>query len=177
MNDQETEDWKVGDEEGTGTRNDKPKVLHPAGTFPLRVADMVKAAPGKNLADGSEYPRVTLVWLSAKRDEDGNPLWLFTTAPMNTYGGMRNGKPVGKASRFRVILEALAGHPLTDDEAKSITPSYVKGLYALGKVSHWERGQLKGAQVDSVMQMPDGMEVDIPLDSYVRPPKLGGAPR
>jgi hypothetical protein len=174
----ESEEWRQHREAAKRMREESrpesaDRPLHPAGTFPLRVADMMPADDGKG-KDGKPYPRLLIVWLSSKKDADGNPLWLFTKCPDNTYGGMRNGKPVGKPSRLRGIYEALAGHSLTDKEAEEIGPNYVHGLYALGKVTHWDRVSAKGAQVDVVMPMPEGMEVEIDLSSYVRPARLGG---
>ncbi len=170
----ESENWTFG--------NDDPKpasttdrIIHPEGVVPLRLADAVKAKPGVNQKTGIPFARVTLIWLSTKKDPDGNPLWLFTTCPKNTYGGKKNGQSVGKPSRLRIILEALVGHTLGDDETENLVPSYVIGKYVLGKVTHWERNGATGAQVDQVMPLPEGMEVTIDLSSYVRPPSFGGS--
>lgn len=148
----------------------KEKTLHPpGGPYIIRCADVFAAPPGKDQKTGNPYPRIMLISLSEQRDNEGKPLWLFTTVGTRMGTG-KKGKP-----RLRVIAEAYLGHVMGEQEARDISPKALAdlliGRYAQGTVSHWGAG--KGAQIDTFMPLREGtVTPEIDLREYARPEKM-----
>lgn len=168
----ESNDWWNTPESEQERPQNTEKVVHPAGgPYIIRAADLFPGQPGKDPKSGKPYPRVLLVSLSEANDNEGKPLWLFTTVG-RIMGSGKKGKP-----RLRMIAEAFLGHVMGEEEARSTSPAtlaeLIVGRYAQGTVSHWGNG--KGAQIDVFMPLREGApHPEIDLSGYKRPEKLGG---
>ena len=171
MSESETDWWNKSQDEIQAEQPAKEKVLHPAGgPYIIRCADLFRATDGKD-PKGNPYPRAMIVSLSEEKDNEGEPLWLFTTCGL-LMGTTKKGKP-----RLRMVAEAYLGHIMGEDEARGLRPAalaeLVIGRYAQGTVSHYGGG--KGAQIDVFMPLKEGAaHPEIDLAGYARPSKFSG---
>lgn len=133
---------------------------HPTGPHSAVCCDVVDLGiwqdqfPGKAPRD---VRKIRLVFQTDERREDGERM---------TVGRMFTAS-LGEKANLRKFLESWRGTPFTEEQLRGFNLVKLIGAPALVQVKHRQKGEKIYADIDSVMQVPRGMQ-KLTVENYVR---------
>ena len=137
---------------------------HPAGQFAVRCIDLIDLGLVERSYKGEKkvQHRIVLRFIAGEtfEDEDGEtqPLWVedFFTWTCSEKGNLRK------------FLNSWRGRPFAEREMEEFNVAKLVGVPALIQVSHNIKPEKTYANIDSVMRLPNGMDVPAAPTGYVR---------
>ena len=101
--------------------------------------------------------KIRLLFQTDERREDGQR---FTVGRMFTAS-------LGEKANLRKFLESWRGVPFTEEQLRGFNMVKLIGAPALIQVKHRVKGEKTYGDIDSIMQLPKGMQ-KVAVENYVR---------
>lgn len=133
---------------------------HPTGPHAAVCCDVVDLGIWKDQFPGKaprDVRKIRLLFQTDERREDGER---FTVGRMFTAS-------LSEKANLRKFLESWRGVPFTEEQIRGFNLVKLIGAPALIQVKHRVKGEKTYGDIDSVMQLPKGMQ-RIAVENYVR---------